>query len=264
MTVAADTSTRRAYLVPMMDFPAEVEDETNLWFDYDHVPDRLSCDGILAAERWQLCPVEPIGWTPSQRWTKYLHFYRLRSVDVLDSPAYELQRTMNEGRGSAWRQLREARQRAVGRPAPARSLRTSWVERDVPWGRRRPIEVPAPRVALVHLRHDLGGLDEAVNDFVDHQLLPEMLMLPGVLGCERYDAAETVSTSGPVSANPFRHPRYMDIVDVTTPEVLVSGVFRQYMRSLESVAADVRAAWRPVASGVYVQRPSPWHATVTL
>jgi hypothetical protein len=264
MTTTAATTGTRALLVPMMDFSAEVEDETNLWFDYDHVPDRLSCEGITAAQRFQRSPIEPIGWSPSQRWTTYLHFYSLSSPDVLDSPAYDLQRTMNDGRGSDWRQLREARQKAEGRPSPVRSLRTSWIEREVPWGGRRPVEVPEPRVILVHLRHDLGELDDAVNDFVDHHLVREMLMLPGVLGCERYEAVATQSTSAAASTATFRHPRYMDIFDLTTPEVVVSGVFRQYMRSLESFSPEVLEAWRPVGSGVYVQRPSPWRTSVNL
>lgn len=262
MTDTTEASTRRAYLVAMMDFPTEAEDETNLWFDYEHVPDRISCKGITGARRWQLTPVTPIGWSPSQRWTKYLHFYALASVDVLDSTAYSLQRAMNDGRGSDWRQAREARAKVAGVRSPSRSLRTAWIERDVPWGHRRPIEVPEPRVSLIYLRHDLGDLEEAVNDFIDHQLAPELLMLPGFLGCDRYVAAATRSTTVPASPSPFRHPRYMDIFQITTPEVAVTGVFRQYMRSLDSLPPELRAAWQPVGCGIYMERPSPWQVSV--
>jgi hypothetical protein len=254
------TGTRQSLLVPMMDFPREFEDETNLWFDCDHVPDRLSCEGITAAQRFQLTDVEPVGWSPTQRWTKYLHFYWLTSIDVLSSPAYDLQREMNEGRGSLWRQLREARQAAAGRTSPVRSLRTSWVQRDDPWGGRRPIDVPEPRVAFVQLRHDQGDANDAANEFIDNTLVPELLMTAGFLSCQRFEAAEALVGSAPV-AGTFRHPAYMDVYDVTTPEVLTSGTYRRYLSSLKLDPA-LKAALTPVGSGVYLQRPSPWRATV--
>ena len=249
-----------ALLVPMLDFAAEFEDETNLWFDYDHVPERVSCAGILGCQRFQLTPVEPIGWSPDQRWTKYLHVYSLESIAVLTSAGYQRQRDMNGGRGSGWRQLREGRQAAAGRRSPVRSLRTSWVRRPASWTARHPVDVPEPRAILVTLRHDPGPMDAAVNEFLDECMMPELLMLPGFLGCERYEASEPADGFGRASRG-FRHPRYLDIYDVTTPEVLTSGTYRRLVMSLD-LDADLRAALRPCGMGVYVQRPSAWRMTV--
>jgi hypothetical protein len=35
------------------DFVEELREETNRWFDLDHVPQRLSCPGFLRAERYE-------------------------------------------------------------------------------------------------------------------------------------------------------------------------------------------------------------------
>lgn len=261
MTVFAAPGARGALLVPMKDFAQEFEHESNLWYDYDHIPERLSCDGILFCERLELYPIEPIGWTPNQAWSKHLLVYSLASIDVLKSPGYLLQKTLNSGRGSVWRQKQSARQKAAQGPK-GRSIRTAWIERNVLWERRRPIEMPEPRVYLIHLRHDLGEMDEAVNDFIDKRFAPELLMLPGFLACERYEAANILYSKSLGEKATFRHPKYMDIFSLSTPEVLISGIYRQYMQSLKSFDQEMIRAWTPIGSGVYFQRPSPWRVMV--
>jgi hypothetical protein len=268
---STEPGARRALLVAMMDLPREFEDELNLWYDYDHIPERLSCEGITGCERLELHPVEPAGWTPAQRWTKYMHVYSLASIEVLDSPAYGLQKVMNEGKGSVWRQVRTRRQKAA-QPPKGRSLRTSFVERAVPW-HAPAAAMPEPHVYLVQMRHDAGDRDEAVNDFVDRQLAPELLSLPGFVGCRRYEApAKALAKSSPAKSSPaksspakssaakglFRHPKYFDVFELTTPEVLTSGIFRRFVASLASFDAEIVQAWTPAGSGVYFQRPSPW------
>jgi len=248
-----------ALLVPMLDFAREFEDETNLWFDSDHVPERLSCDGIEFCERFQLTDVEPIGWNPGQRWMKYLNFYTLRSLDVLESEAYALQRDMNDGRGTAWRQLREERSRAVVRPSPMRSLRTSWTRRERTWS-APVVEQQGARVILVALRPHGGDRDQDANAYLDERLIPELLHLAGVLGVERYQAAGSLAAAGP-RLGQATQPEYMDIVELATPEVATSGAYRRFVGSLD-VAPAIRAALTPVGTGVYQQRPSPWRLSV--
>lgn len=247
----------RALLIPMMDLPKEFEDEINLWYDHDHIPDRLSCDGIESCQRMELSPVRPAGWTPEQRWTRYLHVYTLRSIDVLDSAPYALQKVMNGGRGSRWRQDREARMRESG-VSRDRALRTAWVARDVPWAGSSEVVQPEPRCFLLHLRHELGAMEQPVNEFIDGELVPELLSLPGFLGCQRYEAAPQTYKPASEGADAFRHPRWLDIFDLSSPEVLSTSVYRDYLRSLDSVGQELLAAWKPVGSGVYHQRPSPW------
>ena len=258
---AAVPGARTALLVAMRDFPQEFEHELNLWYDYDHLPQLLSCEGMLSCERLELYPIEPVGWTPDQKWSKYILMYTLASIEVLESPGYVLQKTLNDGKGSRWRQSQARRQKAAQGPK-GRAIRTSWVRRDAPWGERRPIELPEPHVYLIHFRHELGGMDKAVNDFIDERLAPELLTLPGFLGCERYEAVAKLHAKSAGMKEAFRHPRYMDIFSLSTPEVLVSGIFRQYMKSLQSLDQELIRAWTPIGSGVYIQRPSPWRVMI--
>ncbi|HEY4269116.1 MAG TPA: hypothetical protein VGM94_13085 [Galbitalea sp.] len=247
------TATRKSLLVPMLDFPRDFEAETNLWFDTDHVPERLSCDGIEWCERFQVSEVEPANWSAAQRWMKYLNFYTLTSIEVLDSEAYALQRDMNGGKGSAWRQVREARQVRAQQPSPARSLRSMWVQRDDSWSDSRVLDQRGPRAIFVVLRDHGGDNDVALNKYLDEQYIPEILHIPGFLGAERYEAAGPVKDVGVRGAQ----PRYMDVYDITTAEVVASGAYRRFLASLD-VPSDVKKALVPVGSGAYTQRPSPW------
>ncbi len=251
------TATRKSFLVPMLDFARDFEAETNLWFDTDHVPERLSCDGIEWCERFQMADVEPANWSAAQRWMKYLNFYTLTSIDVLDSKAYALQRDMNDGKGSAWRQYREARQKRAQQPSPARSLRTMWVQRDDSWSDSRLLDQQGARAIFVVLRDHGGENDAALNSYLDEQYIPELLHIPGFLGAERYEAAASVKDVGARGAQ----PQYMDIYDISTPEVVASGAYRRFLASLD-VPADVKKALVPVGSGAYAQRPSPWLVSV--
>jgi len=242
----------RSLLVVMQDYPAEFEAEMNLWFDHDHVPERLSIEGIEDAERFQLLDLEPIGWRPSQRWSKYINIYTLTSTDVLVSKAYTLQ---YDRRGAGqWRQSLDARMAASSRDLGGTNLRTSWRQRPDSWSTSRPVEQLGPRTALVILRNDGGEADAAANAVLDEQLIPELLHVPGVLGCERYEAEGEPAESG-------EQPKYLDLVHLTSPEVAVTGVFRRWVASLE-LSPEVRAALTPVGYGVYGERPSPWRVAI--
>lgn len=254
-------ATRRALLVPMLDFPSDFEEETNLWFDFDHVPERLSCDGIEFAERFQLTDIQPVGWNAGQRWMKYLNFYTLTSTDVLESEAYRLQYQRHDGHGGPWQQSREERQTLASRRSPARSLRTSWVRRDDDWTDKLLLDQAGPRTILVALRNDGGEHDAAANSFLDSVLIPELLNVPGVLGCERYQAAGPLVGGGARVGQSLPQPTYMDIVYLGTPEVAVSGRFRLWATGLD-IQPELRAALTPVGYGVYAERPSPWRVTV--
>jgi hypothetical protein len=259
MSTPAERRSGGALLVAMKDFQADFEAESNIWLDYDHIPERLSCEGIEWCQRLELYPLRPAGWDASQQWLKYLTIYGLASLDTLKSPAYALQKKINGGRGSLMRQLRNARRKEAAPPKDG-SLRTIWVERKSPWRQPRLVEFPEPRICLVNFRNGLGEFDQAVNDLLDRQLVPELLTMPGFLGCERYQAG--VDDLDAHSEPPFRHPVYMDIFDVSTPEILVSGLYRRFIRSLDTLDRGLQAAWRPSASGIYFQRPSPWRIRI--
>jgi hypothetical protein len=242
--------------IPMQDYPKDIEDETNQWFDTDHVPLRLSCAGFLGCERYQLSSVEPAGWSPATLWTKYLNVYYVESPAVLATEAYR----QNAAHSSnSWRDRRQAQYLAAGKgalPHTARSIRTLWRQRTSPWTRPTYLDQPPPRTLYVVLSDVEAGYEDAFNAFMDEEAVPELLGSPGFLRAERYESAEL--TSGRLPAE--RQPMFMDVFDVTTPEVLSGNTFRVQYGTPSPRAKELARHVTVRGRGVYIQRPSPWAA----
>ncbi|GFG52667.1 hypothetical protein CQY20_01445 [Mycolicibacterium agri] len=66
-------------LFVMIDIEPEFEDEFNRWYEEEHLPERLACDGFLNGRRFQALEGGP----------KYLATYELENPEVLDGPAYQ-------------------------------------------------------------------------------------------------------------------------------------------------------------------------------
>jgi hypothetical protein len=73
---------RRALLLVMMEPEEGYADELNAWYDEEHLPDRLSCPGFIAARRFELLESSPEGQP------HYLALYDLESAEVMSSEAY--------------------------------------------------------------------------------------------------------------------------------------------------------------------------------
>jgi hypothetical protein len=73
---------RRALLLVMMEPEEGYADELNAWYDEEHLPERLSCPGFVAARRFELLESSPEGQP------RYLALYDLESAEVLASEAY--------------------------------------------------------------------------------------------------------------------------------------------------------------------------------
>ena len=71
-------SEQKGFLLVTMEPPAELEEEFNDWYDMEHIPGRGGIPGFESARRF-VC----IGG-----WPKYLAFYDLAGIGVLDSPFY--------------------------------------------------------------------------------------------------------------------------------------------------------------------------------
>ena len=256
------TSAPKTLFIPMLDFAADIENEMNRWFDRDHVPERLSCEGFVDCERYQLTSIEPPGWNPQVRWYKYLNIYTVQSPAVLQSQAYRLQTTRPAGR---WMTRRQELDTAAGRgDLYARrsstrrwSMRSLWTQRASPWPASA-VSMPPPRTLYVLLRDVEAAHADAVNRYLDEEAVPELLTCPGFLRCERYQASAQAAL--PIDGKPaaLEQPRYMDIYEVETPEVLDSEAFwiRQSAPSERGQALAARITLKGV--GVYLQRPSPW------
>jgi hypothetical protein len=100
-----------------------------------------------------------------------------------------------------------------------------------------------------------------INRWFDMDHVPERLTVPGFIGAERYEMAN-VTLPGGTSKRP---PTYLNIYELTHPEVLLSEAYRRQVGH--------RTAWSKRRQGtvppggqtmlmrdVWVQRPSPWEA----
>jgi hypothetical protein len=75
--------------VVMMDVDPDHEEEFNRWYDEEHVPERLSCPGFLAATRYRAVDGDPAGRPQGEELRpRYLAVYELESPDVLAGEPY--------------------------------------------------------------------------------------------------------------------------------------------------------------------------------
>lgn len=66
-------------LLVMIDIDPEHEEEFNRWYDEEHLPERVGCEGFLSGRRFVSVEGEP----------KYLALYELESPEVLSGEAYQ-------------------------------------------------------------------------------------------------------------------------------------------------------------------------------
>ena len=251
-------TTAKTLFIPMMDFPAETEHESNRWFDRDHVPDRLSCDGFLGCERFQLTTIEPPGWSPAELWTRYLNVYSVRAPEVLSSEAYRLNA---EGTMNRWRQRQPERHRASGHVdfrSSARMFRSLWTQRPSPWALSPAMVQAPPRAIYVVLSDIAREHQDEVNAYLDTEAMVEWIACPGVVKIERYEAAEAGDTDSP-TVNPTR---YMDVYDLDVPEAVTSAAFRLQHATPSERGRALAQHINVRAHGVYLQRPSPWSVSL--
>jgi hypothetical protein len=69
----------KGFLLVTMDPPPGLEDEFNDWYDTEHIPDRAAIPGFESARRF-VC---------ISGWPKYLAFYDLEAIGVLEQPSYQ-------------------------------------------------------------------------------------------------------------------------------------------------------------------------------
>lgn len=68
-----------ALMMGMMEPPPEIEGEFHDWYDFEHLPSRAQVPGFLTAHRF-VC---------IEGWPRYVAWYDLESLDVLNTPAYQ-------------------------------------------------------------------------------------------------------------------------------------------------------------------------------
>jgi len=69
----------KGMLITSMDVDAADEPEFNIWYDREHLSERVAIDGFLEARRWLAAKASP----------KYFCTYSTGTFEVLSSPAYK-------------------------------------------------------------------------------------------------------------------------------------------------------------------------------
>jgi hypothetical protein len=69
----------KGMLITSMDVDADVEQEFNVWYDREHLAERVAIDGFLEARRWLADEASP----------KYFCTYSTAAFEDLSSPAYQ-------------------------------------------------------------------------------------------------------------------------------------------------------------------------------
>ncbi len=142
----------KGMLITSMDVDPADEQDFNLWYDREHLAERVAIDGFLEARRW----------IADQAPTKYFCTYSTATFEALDSPAYR-QVLANQTEWSK-RHISRFRNpgRVVGRITASR-------------GRGR-----GAALGVVRLRCDASGRDELrakLHDLLDPGILPGIISL---------------------------------------------------------------------------------------
>jgi hypothetical protein len=137
---------------------------------------------------------------------------------------------------------------------PSRGL---WVQRPTTWASGSRVVQPPPRTIFVMFMDFDRGHDAEVNRYRDEEAIPDLLSCSGFLCCERFEA----DSPDPPPEKPQR-PKYLEIFDVESPEVLTSTAFRRNREALGEQAKRLETLISLWGGGVYLQRPSPWRVQV--
>ena len=272
--------------VVQLNFPRAIEALSNRRFDYEHVPDLLSCAGFLGVERFHLADIESHAWPRAPRRIEYMNLWQLEGPQVLASEAYRLR---SSGPDSSWQghtnqhryhALRDARIKSAGLPeqAPQPSLqpvsqpvsgpgpRMVWKRRPMPWLRAHSAMMPPPRAVFAVFYDVALAHEDEVNAVLDEESVPELLGCAGFLGCERYTAIDVPLGPGHGIARrePITEVRHMDLYDLCSIEVMSSAEYAAQRDHPSAQEQRVAALMTLVERGVFYQRSSPWLLAVQI
>ena len=262
------THASKTLYVVQLNFPRAIENLSNRRFDYEHVPDLLSCEGFVSLERFQLCAVQPVGWPSAPRRIEYMNLWQLEGPQVLASEAYRLR---SNGPDPSWQgrtnqhryhALRTAQLKAEGlpEPAPQSGPRMVWERRPMPWTRPNATSMAAPR-SLFAVFYDVAvEHEDEVNAVMDEETVAELLGCPGFLGCERYTGVDVPLGPGHRIARrePITEVKHMDLYDLGSVEVMSSSQYQAQRDNPSARARRITPLMTLLERGVFYQRSSPW------
>ena len=190
----------KGMLITSMDVDAADEEDFNIWYDREHLAERVAIDGFLEARRWIAVEASP----------KYFCTYSTASFDDLSSPAYE-KALANQ---TDWSRKNIARFRNMGRVV-GRITGSRGVGRGAALG-------------VVRLRPSANGRD-AIRTRLHELLTPGKL--PGIISLHLIESDPHLSRSltEPDKPNPGAADWYVliDGTEVDAVRALIAARFRQ-------------------------------------
>jgi hypothetical protein len=170
-------STAGGLITVWLDVPPHRDEEFNDWYNLEHIPQVVGLPGFVSGRRYR-CDEAPL---------KYLAWYDTRDETI--EPGADFQRLVND-------------------PTPwSRRMRTLYGDRRERFNFRlmrdvgKVPEQDTPWLYIVHTDIPDDVVDE-YNEWYDHEHLPRLVTVPGVLRARRYTA-----TSG--------SPRYLTAYELT-------------------------------------------------
>jgi hypothetical protein len=180
----------KGMLITWMDIDAADDADFNLWYDREHLAERVGIEGFLEARRW----------TAETAPTRYFCTYSTETFEVLDSPAYK--KVLDNQ--TDWSKRNIARFRT-----PGRVLGRITISRG---------EGRGAALGVVRMRPDAAGRDalrERLHEALDPGMLPGIISMHLVEG----DAELSKPLTKPVEPNPGAGDWYV-LIEATS----VAGV----------------------------------------
>jgi hypothetical protein len=200
-------------LITWMDIDAADEADFNLWYDREHLAERVGIEGFLEARRWR-AETAP---------TAYFCTYSTETFEVLDSPAYKM--VLDNQTDWSKRNIARFRNpgRVLGRISDSRG------------------EGRGAALGVVRMRPDAAGRDvlrERLHEALDPGMLPGIISMHLVEG----DAELSKPLTKPVEPSPGAGDWYV-LIEATHVAAVADVIADRF--------ASERAAAAIVSTGTY-------------
>lgn len=85
----AETGSRTALLLVMLEVEPDAEEEFNLWYELEHLPERIGMPGFRSSKRYVAIDTRETGKVWHDKCPKYLTLYEMLDASALDTPQYQ-------------------------------------------------------------------------------------------------------------------------------------------------------------------------------
>ncbi|MBI2322749.1 MAG: hypothetical protein HYU88_11855 [Chloroflexi bacterium] len=196
-----------ALLLIRLDVDPAIEDEFNVWYHEEHIPNMLrKVPGFLSGRRYRAVGLTP-GSQPNPGQQRYLALYELADAGVVESPTYWATRPSSA----------TASERSKRMYGEFRNFARGVYQRVLSCPDLEPADLSAARYVLqVSVEVD-PAVDEEFNDWYNTEHLPLLAAAEGVLRAHRYKVHPAASRlAGDLTT-------YVALYDMASPEAMISA-----------------------------------------